>query len=69
VAGYATELMGTPGPAADRVFAAMLEMQKLDLAALEAAYVEPIVSESTSTEIELPTPKQKFARNKKHKIK
>ncbi len=33
-----SELMATPGPGADAMFAAMLDMQKLDLATLEAAY-------------------------------
>lgn len=32
------ELMATPGPAADRVVAAMLDMKKLELDVLEAAY-------------------------------
>jgi hypothetical protein len=30
--------MSTPSPAADRVFAVMLEMKKIDLAVLEAAH-------------------------------
>ncbi len=33
-----SELMATPGPGADAMFTTMLDMQKLDLASLEAAY-------------------------------
>ncbi len=54
-----SELMATPGAGADAMFAAMLDMQKLDLAALEAAYesatgiaVPPVTGPETVT---LPT--------------
>jgi predicted 3-demethylubiquinone-9 3-methyltransferase (glyoxalase superfamily) len=43
------ELMATPGPAADRVVAAMLDMKKLELDVLEAAYHEPATNSTDTT--------------------
>jgi predicted 3-demethylubiquinone-9 3-methyltransferase (glyoxalase superfamily) len=57
-----SELMANPGPGADALFAAMLDMQKLDLATLEAAY-------EAATGIPVPAVSAPPAKNSEHSEK
>ncbi len=63
------ELMATPGPAADRLFTAMLEMKKLDIEALEAAYAEtPLSPAQINSRESLEKPKRRAKNKRKAKV-
>jgi predicted 3-demethylubiquinone-9 3-methyltransferase (glyoxalase superfamily) len=62
------ELMATPGPGADAIFTAMLDMQKLDLTTLEAAYTnatanDPDTPVKAETDNHTPRPPGRSARS------